>query len=70
MLDQIVRQSGLHMEEVLRRQRRKKQYFYDHMQAKFGSFWNKKVQYLSQQKGGGLKDKKKTFQLYNLNESK
>jgi hypothetical protein len=28
-LDKIVKQSGLHMDDVLRRQRRKKKFFYD-----------------------------------------
>jgi hypothetical protein len=41
--DKIVKQSGLHMEEVLRRQRRKKKFFYDKMREKFGSYWNPKV---------------------------
>jgi hypothetical protein len=29
MLEKVVKLSGLHMEEVLRRQRRKKKFFYD-----------------------------------------
>jgi hypothetical protein len=28
-LDKIVKQSGLHMDDVLRRQRRKKKFFFD-----------------------------------------
>lgn len=49
-LDRIVRQSGLKIEEVLRRQRRKKRYFYDNMHDRFKGYWNKKVEFLSQVK--------------------
>jgi hypothetical protein len=47
MLDKIVKQSGLHMEEVLRRQRRKKKFFYDKMNDKFGGYWNNKLETIS-----------------------
>lgn len=47
MLDKIVKQSGLHMEEVLRRQRRKKKFFYDQMNNKFGGYWNNKIESIS-----------------------
>ena len=47
MLDKIVKQSGLHMEEVLRRQRRKKKFFYDQMNNKFGGYWNNKIEAIS-----------------------
>lgn len=38
------------MDDVLRRQRRKKKFFYDQMNAKFGGFWKPKVQELSKAK--------------------
>ena len=66
MLDSIVRQSGLHMEEVLRRQRRKKKFFYDHMRSKFGPFWNPKVEELSKAKFTGVE--KKGLKLFALKE--
>ena len=47
MLDAMIRQSGLHMDEVLRRQRRKKRFFYEQMRAKFGVFWNQRIEDLS-----------------------
>lgn len=50
LLDKIVKQSGLHMEETLRRQRRKKAFFYNQMQQKFGTYWSNKVEDLSKAK--------------------
>jgi hypothetical protein len=50
------------MEEVLRRQRRKKKFFYDHQQTKFGVFWNRNVDKLSKAKylfGEGVPGHKK-----------
>ena len=38
------------MEEVLRKHRRKKKYFYDHMKDRFGAYWNPKVEALSKAK--------------------
>ena len=56
------------MEEVLRRQRRKKKFFYDKMREKFGSYWNHKVQDLSVAKyfAKGESPKKKKLELFKL----
>lgn len=56
------------MEEVLRRQRRKKKFFYDKMKEKFGGYWNNKVETLSVAKyfASGDIPKKKKLQLFTL----
>lgn len=56
------------MEEVLRRQRRKKKFFYDKMKEKFGGYWNPKVQFLSAAKhyAKGTTPKKKKLELFKL----
>lgn len=50
IMDKMIKQSGLHMEDVLRRQRRKKKFFYDQMNNKFGGFWSNKVDEISKPK--------------------
>lgn len=47
MMVAIVKQSGLQMEEVLRRQRRKKKFFCDYQESQFSPFWNRNMNNLA-----------------------